>query len=80
MLPPSLNGSVVLCQVAPLSVERRMAPLFGSQLLVYMPTAAYTRLGSTASVARLTTPFQPQLLQPTKSSSGTHLDVEGFQR
>ena len=40
MLPPSLNGSGVVCQVAPLSVERRMAPLFGSQLLVYMPTAA----------------------------------------
>ncbi len=57
MLPPSLNGSGVACQVAPLSAERRMAPLFGSQLLVYMPTAAYTLFGSTGSVARLTTPL-----------------------
>ncbi|HEX2300401.1 MAG TPA: hypothetical protein VHH34_18125 [Pseudonocardiaceae bacterium] len=39
MLPPSLNGSWAVCQVAPRSAERRMAPLFGSQLLVYMPAA-----------------------------------------
>ncbi len=57
MLPPSLNGSAVTCQVSPLSVERRTAPLFGSQLLVYMPTAAYTRLVCTGSVARLITPL-----------------------
>ena len=57
MLPPTLNGSVVDCQVAPLSVERRIAPLFGSQLLVYMPTAAYTWLVCTGSVARLSTPL-----------------------
>src|SRR6266508_303187 len=40
MLPPSLNGRLLTCQVLPLSVERRMAPLLGSQLLVYMPAAA----------------------------------------
>ncbi len=40
-----------------MSVERRMAPLFGSQSLVYMPTAAYTRLVCTGSVAMLTTPL-----------------------
>ncbi|MEV6810670.1 hypothetical protein [Micromonospora sp. NPDC051296] len=47
-----------------------MAPLFGSQLLVYMPTAAYTRLVCTGSVARLTTPFHPHRFSPTQSSSG----------
>ena len=35
-----LNGSTEACQVAPLSLERRMAPLLGSQELVYMPAAA----------------------------------------
>jgi hypothetical protein len=40
MLPPFLNGSSVTCQLAPRLVERRIAPLFGSQSLVYMPTAA----------------------------------------
>jgi hypothetical protein len=57
MFPPSLNGSVVTCQVSPLSVDRRMAPLLGSQLLVYIPTAAYTRFVWTGSVARLSTPL-----------------------
>jgi hypothetical protein len=38
------------------------------------------RLGSTGSVARLTTPFQPQLVKPTQSSSGTHRPVLWFQR
>src|SRR5262252_5299718 len=57
MLPPSLNGSGVSVHVSPLSVERRMAPLLGSQLLVYMPAARYTRLVCTGSVARLTTPL-----------------------
>src|SRR5262245_2533619 len=70
MLPPSLNGSVVACHVAPLSAERRIAPLLGSQLLVYMPTAAYTLLVCTGSEAMLTTPFHPQLDQPTQSSNG----------
>ncbi len=39
MLPPSLNGSVLTCHVAPRSADRRIAPLLGSQLLVYMPAA-----------------------------------------
>ncbi len=39
MLPPSLNGRGEVCQVAPLSPERRIAPLFGSQELVYIPAA-----------------------------------------
>ncbi len=34
MLPPTLNGSVLRCQLAPWSVERRIAPFAGSQLLV----------------------------------------------
>jgi len=56
-LPPSLNGRTLVCQVAPLSDERMMAPLFGSQSLVYMPTAAYTFDVCTGSVAMLTTPL-----------------------
>ncbi len=56
MLPPSLNGRLAFCQLAPRSAERSTAPLPGSQLLVYVPTAAYTLSGSTESEARLTTP------------------------
>ncbi|CAM5428330.1 hypothetical protein STENM223S_10514 [Streptomyces tendae] len=56
MLPPSLNGSTVFRQLAPRSPERITAPLPGSQSLVYVPTAAYTRSGSAESEAMLTTP------------------------
>jgi hypothetical protein len=73
MLPPSLKGRSAFCQLAPRSVERRTAPSVGSQLLVYVPTAAYTLLGSTESEARLTTPEWPQSFQPTESSSGVQL-------
>src|SRR6266851_6850462 len=80
MFPPSLNGRVVAVQVAPWFEERRMAPLFGSKLLVYMPTAAHTLFAFSGSGARLTTPFQPQLLSPTQSSSGVQELVDWFQR
>ncbi len=72
MLPPSLKGRVLAFQLAPRSEERRTAPLVGSQLLVYVPTAAYTLSGSAESEARLTTPDQPQWSQSTQSSSGVH--------
>src|SRR6185437_6484937 len=80
MLPPSLNGSAVACQVAPRSEERRMEPLLGSHELVYMPTAAYTLSGASASVARLTTPFLFQSVQPAESSSGVQDLADSFQR
>jgi len=80
MLPPSLNGNAVDFQVAPWSDERRIAPLLGSQSLVYMPTAAYTLVASTGSGAMLTTPFQPQFPWPTQSRSGVHDWVVSFQR
>ena len=68
------------CQVAPRSAERRTAPGFGSQLLVYIPAATYTRFGSTGSLARLTTPLCPQSAQPTESSSGSQRPAAGFHR
>lgn len=62
MLPPTLKLSVVVDHVAPLSEDRMMAPLFGSQEFVYMPTAAYTLLGSLGSKATASIPhlFQPE--------------------
>ncbi len=80
MLPPSLNGRFVVCQLAPRSEERMTAPFFGSQLLVYVPTAAYTRFGATESEARLTTPVCPQSSQPTESSSGVQVFDDSCQR
>jgi hypothetical protein len=56
------------------------APFPGSQLLVYVPTAAYTLSGSTESEARLTTPVCPQSSQPTESSSGVQVFVDSCQR
>jgi hypothetical protein len=80
MLPPSLNGRFVFCQLAPRLEDRMTAPFFGSQLLVYVPTAAYTRFGSTESEARLTTPVWPQSSQPTESSNGVQVFVASCQR
>ena len=40
MLPPTLNGSVVVCQVFPLSVDLMMEPGCSSQLFVYKPVAS----------------------------------------
>src|SRR5690348_5877129 len=80
MLPPSLIGNGDVCHVVPLSLERRMAPLSGSQLFVYMPAATYTLFGSTGSVARLATPLSPQLVKPTQSSSGTQRFVVASSR
>ena len=56
--------------MAPRSDERRIAPLFGSQLLVYMPAATNTLFGFTGSVASDRTPLWPQSAQPMLSSSG----------
>src|SRR3954465_14497544 len=54
MLAPNRNGSGLAFQVWPRLVDRRIAPRVGSQFgIVYVPTAAYTRSGSTSSVARL---------------------------
>lgn len=72
MLPPSLKGRVAAFQEAPRSEERRTAPFVGSQLLVYVPTAAYTLSGSAVSEARPTTPDHPHRSQSTQSSSGFH--------
>ena len=80
MLPPSLKGRSVFRQLAPRSAERSTAPFPGSQLLVYVPTAAYTLFGSTESEARLTTPVCPQSVQPTESSSGVQLLLDSCQR
>lgn len=51
IFPPTLKGSFVSSQVSPWSVDRRIEPSLGSQSLVYMPTATYTRSVSTGSVA-----------------------------
>ncbi|MMZ66856.1 hypothetical protein D1872_293890 [compost metagenome] len=80
MLPPTLNGKVVVCHVLPRSVERKIDPLFLSQEFVYVPTAKYTRSGSTGSVASASTPFLFQSSHPTKSVSGIQLSFAGFQR
>ncbi len=80
MLPPTLNGNSVFCQLAPRSVDRMTAPFFGSQLLVYVPTAAYTLSGSAESDARLTTPVCPQSSQPTESSNGVQVFDDSCQR
>ena len=80
MFPPTLNGRSVLAHVAPRSDERRIAPLFGSQLLVYVPTAANTLLGLTGSVASDRTPLWPQSSQPTWSSSGIQRFVRWSRR
>jgi hypothetical protein len=80
MFPPSLKGRSVLCQLAPRSAERSTAPLPGSQLFVYVPTAAYTLFGSTESDARLTTPVWPHWSQPTESVSGVQVFVDSCQR
>ncbi|GDY87147.1 hypothetical protein SAVCW2_63460 [Streptomyces avermitilis] len=80
MFPPSLKGRSVFCQLAPRSPDLSTAPLPGSQLFVYVPTAAYTLFGSTESEARLTTPVCPQSLQPTESSSGVQVFEDSAQR
>ena len=41
MLPPTLNGRGMVVNEAPWLVDLRMAPLFGSQEFVYIPTARY---------------------------------------
>ncbi len=80
MLPPSLNGRFAFCQLAPRFEDRMTAPFFGSQLLVYVPTAAYTRFGSTESDAMLTTPVCPQSSHPTESSNGVQVLDDSCQR
>jgi hypothetical protein len=75
-----LKGRSAFCQLAPRSAERRTAPFVGSQLFVYVPTAAYILFGSTESEARLTTPVWPHSLQPTESSSGVQVLLGSTQR
>lgn len=61
MLPPILKLSEVVDQVAPLSEDLTIAPLFGSHEFVYMPTAAYNLFASLGSRATASIPhlFQP---------------------
>ncbi len=80
MFPPSLNGRSVFCQLPPRSADLSTAPFVGSQLFVYVPTAAYTLSGATGSDARLTTPVCPHSSHPTESSNGVHVFVDSCQR
>ena len=56
-----------------------MAPS-GALALVYVPQARYTRFGSEASTAMLSTPIRLESSYDTQSSSGSQRLVWGFQR
>ena len=77
-LPPILMGMSTVCQVLPLSFERRMAPL-PTHDPVYVPTARYTLLASTGSAAMLSMPRKFES-RGRSSLSGIQVLSAGFQR